>query len=111
MLYYEAAVKGWLPAALPIIQADPYFSKLALKNIQFIDINLMPTPIFKKKTTAPENDSFDSDDDVYHWFEFRESDENYLGRRSSHYSEEEDDDEMVEEAAGHNFDDDDDVLF
>lgn len=108
MFFYEAAVKGWLPTFLPIIQSDPYFSKLAQKNIEFIDIDLMPAPIFKKKTTAPEDDSFDSDDDVYHWFEFRESDENYLGRRSSHYSEDEDEDEQEtpEEAAEHDFDDD-----
>lgn len=116
MLYYEAAVKGWLPSVLPFVQADPHFSKLALKNIQFIDITLMPTPIFKKKTSAPIEDSFDSDEDVYHWFDFRESDENYLGRRSSHYSDEdeneEDDDEMDGNNAEHNigllgFDDDD----
>lgn len=104
MFYYEAAVKGWLSSALPIVQADPYFSKLAQKNIHFIDIALMPAPIFKKKTSALAEDSFDSDEDVYHRFEFRESDENYLGRRSSHYSDEDDDDEMDGENAEDDFD-------
>ena len=93
LLMYEGAVKGWLPSALPALQADPYFSELAKKHVEFIDLSLLPTPIFKKKDSAPETDSFDTDEEVYRWFEFRESDDDYLGRRSSHYDNDDDDDD------------------
>ncbi|MFH2134361.1 MAG: RNA-directed DNA polymerase [Pseudomonadota bacterium] len=105
LLMYEGAIKGWLPASLPAIQADPYFSELENKHVEFIDLNLFPTPIFTKKASAPNVDSFDTDEDVYQWFDFRESDEDYLGRRSMYFAEEEDDDE--EEVAtdeGNDFD-------
>lgn len=90
LLMYEGAIKGWLPLAIPVVQADSYFSELKNRQIEFIDLALLPTPIFKRKAFAVAADSFDTDEEVYQWFDFRKADEDYLGRRSHYY---EDDDE------------------
>jgi len=92
LLMYEGAVKGWLPSALPIIQADPYFSELKKKHIEFIDLSLLPEPIFKKKASAHAFYSFDTDEELYQWFDFRDSDKDYLGRRSTHYGDDDEED-------------------
>lgn len=93
LLAYEGAVKGWLPSAIPIVQADPYFSELKSKHVEFMELALLPMPIFRRKSSAPATDSFDTDDEVYQWFDFREADEDYLGRRSKYFEDDDEDDE------------------
>ncbi|WP_454805351.1 hypothetical protein [Paraburkholderia fungorum] len=85
LLVYEGAVQGWLKPALPVVQSEKYFKELAQNNVRFFDLSREPEPVFKLKGEgiSPEVSAyvFDSDEDVYEYFEFSESDEDYLGRR------------------------------
>ncbi|MCA8010214.1 RNA-directed DNA polymerase [Burkholderia cenocepacia] len=85
LLVYEGAIQGWLKPALPVVQSEKYFKELAQNNVRFFDLSREPEPVFKLKGEGinPEVSAyvFDSDEDVYEYFEFSESDEDYLGRR------------------------------
>jgi len=95
LLVYEGAAQGWLNSAVSVFQSDRYFKQLLQNGVKFFDSTRVPAPVFTFKgesgnPAVTANSVFDSDRDVYEYFEFSESDEDYLGRR---LRKEEDEDE------------------
>lgn len=95
LLVYEGAAQGWLNSAVSVVQSDRYFKELFRNDVKFFDSTIAPAPVFTFKGASGNpfvtaDSVFDSDGDVYEFFEFSESDEDYLGRR---LRKEEDEDE------------------
>ncbi|MGF6774873.1 RNA-directed DNA polymerase [Paraburkholderia sp. GAS334] len=87
LLAYEGAAQGWLKSAVNLVKTDRYFGKLMEQGITFLDLSREPEPVFSFKGVDATPFStpasvFDSDGDVYDYFTFNESDEDYLGRRT-----------------------------
>lgn len=86
LLVYEGAAQGWLNGAVSVVESNRYFKELLQRDVKFFDSSLAPPPVFtfkgaSGKPSVTADSVFDSDDDVYEYFEFNESDEDYLGRR------------------------------
>jgi hypothetical protein len=96
LFVYEGAAQGWLNGAVSVVNSNRYFKELMQRDVKFFDSTLAPPPVFtfkgsSEKPTVTADSVFDSDDDVYEYFEFNESDEDYLGRRMRKDDDDDDD--------------------
>lgn len=99
LLAYEGAMQGWLPETIDLVKNDRYFCPIYEEGVSFFSREGKIAPIFKLRKRRFGNlfqdEDFDADDDITHYFKFSDIAENYLGgkRRDNDWYADEDEDE------------------